>query len=111
MFKPSKPLNDAKRYLPVSFLCVPFKIVERLIHYRGEPIIEPLLVELASFQRGRSAVEQDTRMSQDIEDGFKNKKAAGAVFMHLNAADDTGWHRCYVCKLHQLLPDRQFSRK
>jgi len=38
-----KPLGDSKSYHPVSLLCVPFKILERLIYARFYPIIDPLL--------------------------------------------------------------------
>jgi len=41
--KPEKPLGDPKSYRPISLLCVPFKILERLIYARVDPIINPLL--------------------------------------------------------------------
>jgi len=41
--KPEKPLGDPKNYRPISLMCVPFKILERLIHASVDPIIEPLL--------------------------------------------------------------------
>jgi len=41
--KPEKPLGDLKSYLPISLLCVPFKILERLIYARVETITDPLL--------------------------------------------------------------------
>jgi len=43
ILKPEKPLGDPKSYRPRSLLCVPFKILERLIYARAEPIIDPLL--------------------------------------------------------------------
>jgi len=41
--KPENALGDTKSYRPISLLCVPFKILERLIYGRVEPIINPLL--------------------------------------------------------------------
>jgi len=41
--KPEKPLGDPRSYRPISLLCVPFKILERLIYAGVEPIIDPLL--------------------------------------------------------------------
>ena len=42
--KPMKPLGEAKSYRPISLLCVPFKIMERLIYAaRIEPIVDSLL--------------------------------------------------------------------
>jgi len=57
--KPQKPLGDPKSYRPVSLRCVPFKILEKLIYARVEPIIDPLLLqEQAGFRQGRSALDQ-----------------------------------------------------
>ena len=41
--KPKKPVEDPKSYRPISLLCVPYKILERLIYARIEPIVDPLL--------------------------------------------------------------------
>jgi len=109
--KPEKPLGDPKSYRPISLLCVPFKILERLIYARVEPIIDPLLPqEQAGFRHGRSAVDQVTLLTQDIEDRFSAKQKAGAVFVDLTAAYDTVWHRDLTCKLLRLLPDRHMVR-
>ena len=49
---PKKPVEDPKSYRPIFLLCVPCKILERLIHARVEPIVDPLLPrEQAGFQR------------------------------------------------------------
>jgi len=40
--KPEKPLGDPNSYRPIYLLCVPFKILERLIYARVDPIIDPL---------------------------------------------------------------------
>ena len=105
--KPEKPLGDPKSYRPISLLCVPFKILERLIYACVETIIDPLLPqEQAGFRHGRSAVDQVTLMTQDLEDSFSAKKKAGAVFVDITAAYDTVWHRTLTCKLLRLLPDR-----
>ena len=41
--KPSKPVEDPKSYHLISLLCVPYKILERLIYARIDPIVDPLL--------------------------------------------------------------------
>jgi len=105
--KPEKPLGDPKSYRPISLLCVSFKILERLIYACVETITNPLLPqEQVGFRHGRSAVDQVTRLTLDIEDSFSAKKKAGAVFVDLAVAYDTVWHRGLTCKLLQLLPDR-----
>ena len=59
--KPMKLPEKAKSYRPISLLCVPFKIMERLIYARVEPIVDPLLSqEQAGFRRGRSTTYQVT---------------------------------------------------
>ena len=105
--KPSKPVEDPRSYRPISLLCVPDKILERLIYARVEPLIDPLLPrEQAGFRRGRSTVDQITLLTQSIENAFEAKKKAGAVFIDLTAAYDTVWHRGLTCKLLRLLPDK-----
>ena len=69
--KPEKPLGDPKSYRPISLLCFPFEILERLIYARVETITDPLLPQVqAGFRHRRSAVDQITLLTQDIEDRF-----------------------------------------
>ena len=88
--KPKKPVEDPKSYCPISLLCVPYKIFERLIHARVEPIVDQLLPrEQAGLRRGRSTVDQTVLLTQNIENLLEAKKKAGAVFVNLTAAYDT----------------------
>ena len=92
-------------------LCLPYKILERLIYARIEPIIESLLPgKQAGFRHGKSTVDQVVLLTQNIEDSFEAKKKAGAVFVDLTAAYDIVWHRGLTCKLLRLLPDKQMVR-
>ena len=105
--KPKNPVEDPKSYRPISLLCISYKILERLIHARVEPIVDPLLPrEQARFRRRRSTVDQAVLLTQNIEDPFEAKKKAGAVFVDLTAAYDTVWHHGLTCKLLRLLPDK-----
>ena len=109
--KPGKPVGDPKSYRPISLLCVPYKILERLIYARVEPLIDPLLPkEQAVFRRGKSTVDQVVLITQNIEDSFEAKKKAGAVFIDLTPAYDTVWHRGLTCKLLRLLPDKHMVK-
>ena len=104
------PLGDPKSYRPICLLCVPYKILERLIYTRVEPLIDPLLPkEQAGFRRGKSTVDQVVLLTQNIEDSFEAEKA-GAVFIDLTAAYDTVWHRGLTCKLLRLLPDKHMVK-
>ena len=88
--KPEKPLGDPKSYRPISLLCVPFKVLERLIYAGVNPIINPLLPrEQAGFRHGRSTADQVTLLTQDIEESFSTKMKAGTVFVDLTATYDT----------------------
>ena len=105
--KPNKPAQDPKSYRPISLLCLPFKILERLIHSRIDPVVDPQLPrEQAGFRRGRSTVDQVTLLTQYIEDSFQNNEKAGVVFLDLTAAYDTVWHRGLHLKLLRIIPDR-----
>ena len=109
--KPGKPVGDPKSYRPISLLCVPYKILERLIYARVEPLIDSLLPkEQAGFRRGKSTVDQVVLLTQNIEDSFEVKKKAGAVFIDLTAAYVTVWHRGLTCKLLRLLPDKHMVK-
>ena len=77
--KPKKPVEGPKSYRPISLLCVPYKILERLIYARIEPIVDPLLPgEQAGFRQGKSTVDQVVLLTQNIEDSFEAKKKAGS---------------------------------
>ena len=88
--KTRKARRGPKSYSPISLLCVPYKILERLIYARVEPLIDPLLPkEQAGFRLGKSTVDQIVLLTQKIEDSFEAKKKAGAVFIDLTAPYDT----------------------
>ena len=105
--KPNKPAHDPKSYRPISLPCVPSKILERLIHNRIDPVVDPQLPrEQAGFRRGRPTVDQVTLLTQDIEDSFHHNEKAGVVFLDLTAAYNTVWHRGLHLKLLRIIPDR-----
>ena len=80
--KPKKPVKGLKSYRLIFLLCVSCKILERLIHFRVEPIVDPLLPrEQTGCRRGRLTVDQIALLTQNIEDSFEAKKKAGAVFV------------------------------
>ena len=109
--KPKKPEKDPKSYRLISLLCDPYKILDRFIHTRVEPIIYPQLSrEQARFRHGRPTVEQTVLLSQNMEDSFEAKKKAGAVFVNLIVACDTVWHCGLTCKKLRLLPDKHMVR-
>ena len=105
--KPNKHAQDPKSYRPISLLCVPFKILEMLIHSRIDAVVDPQLPrEQAGFRRGISTVDHVTLLTQDIEDSFQHNEKAGVVFLDLTAACDTMWHRGLHLKPLMTIPDR-----
>lgn len=109
--KPNKPTNQPKSYRPISLLCVPFKLMERLIYRRLEPIIDPQLPqEQAGFRHGMSTVDQVTLLTQNIEDGFEANMKTGLVLLDLTAAYDTVWHKGLTYKLLQTIPARHMVK-
>ena len=108
--KPSKHVEDPLSYRLISLLCVPYKILKRLICNRLKPVVDPLLPkEQTEFRHGNSTVDQVVLLTQNIEIFLRQKKA-GAVFDDLTAAYDTVWHRGLTCKLLRLLPDKHIVR-
>ena len=62
--KPNKPKDDPKSYRAISLLCIPFQLLERMIHGRINPIIDPQLPhEQADVRKGRSTVDQVTLLT------------------------------------------------
>ena len=104
-------MGDPKSYQLISLLCVPYKILERLIYAGVEPLVDPLLPkEQAGFRCKKSTIDQVVLLTQNIKDSFEAKKKADAVFVDLTAAYDTVWHRGLTCNLLRLLLDKHMVR-
>ena len=70
-------------------------------------MVDPQLPrEQAGFRRDRSTVDQETLLTQDIEDTFQHKEKGGVVFLDLTGAYYTMWHRGLHRKLLRTIPDR-----
>ena len=104
-------MGDPKIYPAISLLYVAYKILERLIYSRIEPLIDLLLPKQpAGFRPGKSIVDQVVLLAQNVKDFFEAIKKASAVFVNLTAAYDNVWHRGLACKLLRLLPDKHLVR-
>ena len=110
ILKPKKPADDPKSYRPISLLCVPLKVLERLLSTRLEPIIDPSLpITQAGFRSGRSTVDQIMHLD-DIENGFEERKKAGLALTDLTAAYDTVWLSALFLKMLHVIPDHHMVR-
>ena len=106
ILKPNKPTDDAKNYHPISLLCVPLKLLNRLFLTRLEPVIDlQLPLQQASFCCGHFTTDQVTLLIDGIEAGFEARKKVGVVLIDLTAAYDTVWLRGLHLKLLWMIPD------
>jgi len=87
LLKPGKLDSSSKSYRPISLLCTTFKLTERLILNRINPIVEKFLPhKQAGFCSGRSAVDRVACLTQNIKQAFNDKNVCGAIFLNLMAA-------------------------
>lgn len=90
----------------VSLLCHTFKILERMVLNRISTFIDPKLIqEQAGFRPGKSCCCQILNLTQQIEDGFEEKKITGVAFVDLSAAYDTNNVRKLLHKLYNMTKD------
>jgi len=109
--KPNKPMDDPRSYRPISLLCVPYKLLEHLLLFRLEPVVNAQLpTQQGDFRSGRSTVQQDVKLTSDIEESYERRRKAGLVLVDLTAAYDTVWHQGLALKLLQTIPDRHLVR-
>ena len=87
LLKQGKLDSSSKSYRPISLLCTTFKLTERLILNRINPIVEKFLHhKQAGFCSGRSTVDQVACLTQNIKQAFNDKNVCGAIFLNLMAA-------------------------
>jgi len=91
-------IQQTSRVHTKNFVCPLYNRRETHLHScrTNQPTTDQLLPqEQAGFRHGWTTIDQDTLLTQDMEDSFSAKKA-GAVFVDLTAAYDTVWHRIVV---------------
>ena len=63
-----QPSDDPRRCCLISMLCIPYKILERLLLTRLDRVIDlQLLEEQAGFRRGHSTTQRIIKLTSDIE--------------------------------------------
>lgn len=104
LLKPGKPSDKAESYRPIALLSVCYKVLERMLYNRIEPIINQYIpIEQAGFRSGRSCTDQILALTTFIESGFQKKLKTSTVFIDLTAAYDTVWREGLVYKLLKTL--------
>jgi Reverse transcriptase (RNA-dependent DNA polymerase) len=114
ILKPGKDGSDSSHLRLISLLSVVYKLLERMILQRIQPLIEDVIPKSqAGFRRHRSSTEQVMAVTSYIEAGFQHKLKTGAVFIDLTAAYDTVWREgmmLYGAKMSKLLNNMLSNR-
>ena len=111
ILKPGKDAFLPKSYRPISLLCHTYKLPERRILNRINPITEHTIIKKQTgFRAGKSCTSQLLYLTQYIEDGYEKSLTTGTVFVDLSAAYDTVNHRVLLTKLYGMTEDAEFSK-
>ena len=105
--KPGEDLSLSKSFRPISLLCHPYKLFERLLLGRLTPVVEPKIIpQQAGFREGKSTTGQLLNLTQHIEDSFEKRLVTDSVFVDLSAAYDTLNHCILMTKTYQMTDDK-----
>lgn len=108
--KPGKPGQDPADYRPISLLCIPFKILERLILNRLDPFLdEKFPIEQAGFRKNRSCEDQVLALTTFIENGFQHQLKTFIVAIDLSSAYDSVWRHGLLHKFIKEFPCRRLA--
>ncbi len=111
VLKPGKDPENPESYRPIALLSGVYKLLERLIDYRVDPLIDAKIPhEQSGFRRGRNSTEQALALSSFIEAGFEENLKTSVVFVDLSAAYDTVWRIGFMLKCYETVPSRKIGR-
>ena len=106
ILRPGEDASLPKSYKSVSLLCHMYKLLERMILTRSNPITEHTInKEQAGFRAGKSCTSQLLNNTHYIEDGYKKSPTTGTVFVDLSDAYDT-----VNPKLYGMSEDAEFTK-
>ena len=101
ILKPGKDSSLPKSYRPISLLCHMYKLHERMILNRLNPITEHTIIkEHAGFRAGKSCTSQLLNLTQYMEDGYEKSLTTGTVCVDPSSAYDTVNHIVLLPKLY-----------
>ncbi|XP_044316659.1 uncharacterized protein LOC123037898 [Drosophila rhopaloa] len=105
--KPGKSHHEVDSYRPISLLAGFSKIFEVLLMkrmFRCKDFEDAVPAHQFGFRRGHSTEQQLFRVTQFIQNAFKQKLHCSAVFIDVSEAFDRVWHQGLLLKLAKLLP-------
>ena len=110
ILKPGKGSTLPKSCRPISLWCHTYKLFERMILNRQNPLIETMIIDQqAGFRPGKSTTGQLLNLTQHIEDGYERGVVTGTVFVDLSAAYDTISHKLLLNKMYRMTSDIKFT--
>ena len=110
--KPGRDHNIAANHRPISLLSCLGKIFERYIY---EHLMSSLTGKnffnktQAGFCKGRSSQEHLFRLTQDVLNGFKERKCTIGLFLDVQAAFDAVWKNGLKYKIKQIGLNKQLE--
>ena len=110
ILKTGKDSTLPKSYRPISLLCHTYKLFERMILNRLNPLIETMIIDQQTgFRPGKSTTGQLLNLTHHIEDGYERGVVTGTVFVDLSAAYDTIIHKLLLNKMYRMTSDIKFT--
>ena len=104
--KKGKPLSETRSYRPISLLSCIGKLAERLVQNRLQHWLERsgrISPNQAGFRRGHPTVDQLTRITQTIFDGFERQKHHRAILvLDYAQAYDRVWRNGLFAKMARI---------
>ena len=94
--------HEPSNYRPISLLPCLAKLFEKVINIRLQTFLNEhniINTNQYGFRRGHSTVHQVHRMVEIIGEAFNNREAVGAVFLDVEKAFDSLWHKGLIYKL------------
>ena len=111
ILKPGKDSSLPKSYRPIALLCHTYKLPERMILNRLNPITEHTIIKVqAGFRAVKSCTRQQLNLTQYIEDVYEKSLTTGTVFVDVSAAYCTVNHRVLLTKLYVMTEDAEFTK-
>lgn len=103
--KPGKDHKRYENYRPISLLPTLSKVLESIILNRlkeHETIYKQIISEQFGFRAKHNTVQQLARLTDFITTNFNLNKSVGALFLDMEKAFDTVWHKGLISKLEDL---------
>jgi hypothetical protein len=118
--KPVKNPNHVSSYRPISLLSTIYKLLEKLIVPKIDPLLDEIPQHQFGFRHSHSTIQQCHRVVYEIHKTLENKKYCSSVLLDISQAFDKVWHDglLYNIKLHlpsyfklSYLYERQFRTR